>query len=262
MTTLRGPASLSMNDECGLLVEGFDGPPVLMMSYNPPWYADLFEGAGLSKATDLLAWRMSEATADLERWRRLNDRVKAREGLTVRPLDLRRFERDVKIVCDLYADAWSKNWGFVPMTNEEIAFMGRQLRPIVLPDLCLFVMKDGREVGFTLALPDVNRVLIDLKGSLFPFGWLKVLLRKNKVGFGRILTLGVRREFHGRGYDALLYHEISSAMVSRGFRDGEMSWILETNDAMNNTIRRAGGEPYRRYRMYEAALSDVAAASS
>jgi hypothetical protein len=254
METLRGPASLSMNDECGLLVEGFDGPPVLMMPYNPPWYADLIEGSGFAKAMDLWAWRIHADTADLARWERVATRMAERDGLTTRNFDPRRFDRELRVVQDLYADAWALNWGFVPMTDAEFDFMGRQLRPILVPEFCVFLMQGDREIGFGLALPDLNRILIDLKGRLFPFGFLKVLFGRRRVHFGRILTLGVRREFQGRGFDSLIYHRLSSNMVRAGTPSGEMSWMLETNDAINNAMRRAGGVKYRTYRMYDRDL--------
>jgi ribosomal protein S18 acetylase RimI-like enzyme len=254
MEVMRGPASFSTNDECGLLVEGFDGPPVVMMPYNPPWYADLLESYGLAKAMDLIAWRMSDDVATLDRWKRVSDRIKERDGLTTRTMDLKRFDRELRLIQDLYADAWALNWGFVPMTDAEIDFMGRQLKPVVMPELCVFLLREGKEVGFALALPDLNRIFRRLDGDLFPFGWIKLLLGKNKIDFGRILTLGVRRDFHGKGWDSLLYNDLAANMIARGLRSGEMSWILETNDAMNNALRRSGGEPYRRYRLYDVAL--------
>jgi hypothetical protein len=254
MDTMRGPASFSTNDECGLLVEGFDGPPVVMMPYNPPWYADLVEAAGFRPAMDLFAWKMSAETADLARWARVAARVAERDGLSVRSLDLRRFDRELRIIQDLYADAWSTNWGFVPMTDPEFDFMGRQLKPVVIPEYCVFLMKDGKEAGFALALPDLNRIIKDLDGRLLPFGWLKLLLRRRRIDFARILTLGVRRDFHGRGYDGILYHELTAALGRGGVFDGEMSWVLATNEAMNNAMRRAGGRVYRTYRLYDVAL--------
>ncbi len=254
MEVMRGPASFSTNDECGLLVEGFDGPPVVMMAYNPPWYADLLEGYGFAKAMDLLAWRTNADEASLDRWSRVAGKIMARDGLTTRSLDPKRFERDLRTVQDIYADAWALNWGFVPMTDAEIDFMGRQLKQVLIPDFCIFLMQGGKEVGFALALPDLNQIIRKLDGNLFPFGWLRLLLGKSKIRFGRILTLGVRRDFHGKGWDSLLYHGISSNMIARGVRSGEMSWMLETNDAMNNAMARAGAELYRRYRMYDVAL--------
>lgn len=254
METLRGPASFSTNDECGLLVEGFDGPPVVMMPYNPPWYADLVEGCGFAKAMDLWAWRTAEDSTDLERWARVAARMAERERLSVRIFDRRRFARELRIIQDLYADAWALNWGFVPMTDEEFDFMGRQLKPFLVPEYCVFLMQDGREIGFALALPDLNRIIKKLDGRLFPFGFLRLLLGRRRIDYGRILTLGVRRDHQGRGFDSLLYHRLSQNLIAGGVRSGEMSWMLETNDAINNAMRRAGGTKYRTYRMYDRTL--------
>lgn len=254
MEVMRGPASFSTNDECGLLVEGFDGPPVVMMPYNPPWYADLLESHGFAKAMDLLAWRIDADVAALDRWSRVAGKIMQRDGLSTRSFDVKRFDRELRVVQDIYSDAWALNWGFVPMTDAEIDFMGRQLKPVLVPDFCIFLMKDGKEVGFALALPDLNRIIKKLDGDLFPFGWLRLLWGKSKIDFGRILTLGVRRDFHGKGWDSLLYNGISANMIAKGVPSGEMSWMLETNDAINNAMARAGGECYRRYRMYDVAL--------
>ncbi len=250
-TVLRGPASLSSNDEFGFLHSGEPGPPVLMMPYNPPWYGELCERAGFTKAMDLWAWRMTSAEADSARWERVCTKVMQREGLSVRTLDMRRFRDDVRIIQDLYQDAWSRNWGFVPMTDAEFEFMAKELRPIVVPELCVFVMKDGREVGFALALPDLNRIIINLRGRLFPFGIVRILLGRRKVGSARVITLGVRRALQGHAIDSVLYHHITKNCVAAGMPRGEMSWVLETNTAMNNALDRAGATHYRTYRVYE-----------
>ncbi|HYC78306.1 MAG TPA: N-acetyltransferase [Planctomycetota bacterium] len=254
MNVLRGPASFSLNDECGLLVRGFDGPPTFMMPYNPPWYADLVEGYGFVKAMDLLAWRMAQESADLERFFRVARKVRERDGLETRIFDVKRFDAEIRKLQDLYADAWQSNWGFVPMTDAEFDFMGRQLRPVLVPEYCTFAMKDGREIGFVLALPDFNRVIAKLNGRLFPFGFLRLLASKRRIPFARILTLGVRRETQGRGYDAVLLDAVTTALLKGGISRGEMSWMLETNEVMNNTLRRTGGEAYRVYRLYDAPL--------
>lgn len=254
MDTVRGPASFSTNDECGLLVSGFDGPPALMMPYNPPHYADILEAAGFRKAMDLWAWTMLEADTDLARWKRICEKIRAREGATSRPLDMRNFARDLEIIRDLYQDAWAPNWGFVPMTAAEFTLMGKEMKPVVIPDLCQFVIKDGREVGFGLAIPDLNQILIKLGGRLFPFGLFRILAGKGRINAMRLLTLGVRREFQNRGYESLLYDSISTHCINRGITTGEASWILETNDQMNHAMARAGGRVYRTYRMYDAKL--------
>jgi hypothetical protein len=253
LTAMRGPASFSSNDEFGLLLGGDPGPPMFMMPYNPPWYAPLLEGSGLGKVMDLYAWEMTDDD-DLPRWRRLAERVAAREKVTVRPLDMKRFRSDVEIIRQLYTDAWAPNWGFVPMTSAEFEFMAKELKPVVVPELILFVMKDGREVGFLLAMPDLNEIIRHLGGRLFPFGFLKLIRGGRRCRRARILAMGIQRDLQGRGLDALLYDTISRNCLNIGIRTGELSWVLETNAAMNNTLKRAGCRLSRTYRVYERAL--------
>jgi GNAT superfamily N-acetyltransferase len=252
-TSMRGPASFSSNDEFGLLVGGEPGPPTFMMPFNPPWYAPLIEGAGFHKVMDLYAWDMNQKD-DVPRWERLAKRIADREGVTTRSMNMKTFARDVAIIREIYDDAWAENWGFVPMTAAEFAFMAKELRPIVVPELIHFVMKDGREIGFLLALPDLNEIIRTLNGRLFPFGFLKLLLRRKSVSRVRILAMGVRREFHGRGVDAMLYDAITRSSFALGIMQGELSWILETNAPMNNTLRRAGARIWRTYRVFERPL--------
>jgi GNAT superfamily N-acetyltransferase len=250
LLVMRGPASFSSNDEFGLLIGGDPGPPVFMMPYNPPWYAPLIEGTGLGKVMDLYAWEISDKD-DIGRWDRIASRIAAREHATVRKLDMRHFKRDVEIIRELYADAWADNWGFVPMTRGEFDWMARELKPVVVPELVLFVMKDGREAGFLLAMPDLNQIIRRLHGRLFPFGFLKLVRERRKVSRARIIAMGVRRDMQGRGIDALLYDAITKSCLKLGIRQAELSWVLESNAAMNNTLRRVGCRISRTYRVYE-----------
>jgi hypothetical protein len=252
-TAMRGPASFSSNDEFGLYVGGDPGPPVIMMSYNPLWYAPLIEGAGLSKVMDLYAWDITDKD-NVQRWERLAQRIAVRENVSVRCMDMKHFARDVGLIRDLYADAWAKNWGFVPMTQAEFDFMAKELKPVVVPEMVIFVVKDGREVGFLLALPDLNQIIKHLNGHLFPLGFFKLILGKRRVSKARILAMGISQEFMGRGLDALLYDAITKNSGAIGIHEGEMSWVLETNTAMNNTFRRVGARLSRTYRVYERAI--------
>ena len=254
MDRVRGPASWSSNDEFGLYVGGDPGPPTFLMPWNPPWYVPLVEGAGFVKAMDLLAWHMWADRADLPRWERLAGKIAEREGLVLRPIDMRRFKADVEHIRDLYADAWSRNWGFVPMTRAEFDLMATQMKMVLIPSWCIFVEKDGRPIGFALALPDMNQVIRGLGGRLLPFGWLKLLLGKHRCTSSRVITMGVRKEFQGRGIDSILYHGITKAITTAGVGHGELGWVLETNAAMNNALERAGGRVSRTYRVYERPL--------
>lgn len=251
MTTIRGPCSPSTNYECGLLVDGDPGPPTLMMPYNPRWYARLIEGCGFVKAMDLYAYRQEAASSDLDRWSRIAERIRQRAGVTMRPLDKRRLDADVRTIVEIYHDAWGRNWGFVPINDEEVRRMASELRPVIVPWLGGFVEKDGRALGFHLGLPDYNRVLIRLRGRLFPFGFLKLLRARTRIPFMRLLLMGVRQDSQHLGLDVLLYDDVVRNCLSRGITANESSWILETNTPMINTLERAGARRSRTYRIYE-----------
>lgn len=250
MERLRGPASYSTNDECGLLVEGFERPAVLMMSYNPASYVRLVEGCGFAKAKDLLAYWL-EVEKIPERLGRIADKVRERERVVVRSLDMSRYEAEVRSIQEIYNDAWSVNWGFVPMTDAEFRFMAKQLRPVVDPDLGLIAEIDGKPVGFSLSLPDLNVALLPVRGHLFPFGIFKLLWHKRRIRHLRVITLGVRRAWQKRGIDALFYVETMKRGQARGCPRGEMSWILEDNEMMNRGAEAMGARVYKRYRLYD-----------
>lgn len=253
MERLRGPASYSTNDECGLLVEGFDRPPVLMMSYNPIYYPRLVEACGFAKAKDLLAYWL-EAEHIPERLARIAERVQKREHLLLRRLDMARFDAEVAAIQEIYNDAWSPNWGFVPMTDREFGFMARQLRPVIDVDFALLAEIDGKPVGFSLALPDLNVALKPVRGRLFPFGIFKLLWYKRKIGHLRVITLGVRKAYQKRGIDAVFYVETMKRGQARGCPRGELSWILEDNTMMRRGAEEMGAKVYKTYRMYDRGL--------
>jgi len=258
-TALRGPASLSTNDECGLLVDGFDTPPTLMMAHNPPYYERLLLAAGFEPSKDLWAFQGGhpERYAPVpERATRAVELLGRRLGIRMRPLDMRRFDAEVEVVRAAYNAVWERNWGFVPMTAEEIRHMARQLRPVIIPDIVPIAEKDGEVVGFGLAIPDLNQVLRRHRsGRLFP-ALLDVLwsLRRRKIRRARILLLGVRPDYRGRGVDALLWHWIWTRAAEHGIYWGEASWILEDNAAMVNAAERMDFSRYKTYRLYDRAL--------
>jgi len=255
-STLRGPVSFSTNDECGLLVDGFDTPPTMLMAHNPPYYVGLVENAGFRKAKDLWAFQ----TRDLEhaghvepRAVRAAERLRARQGVEVRPLERRRFWDDVERLRESYNAMWERNWGFVPMTGREILHMAGQLKPFYLPGLVPFVEKAGRVVGFGLAMPDLNVVLRRHRsGRLLPaLPFLLRAARKRPLGRVRVLLLGVLPEFRGKGIDALLWHWIWARCAEYGVTWGEASWILEDNAAMANATERMGFVRYKTLRLYD-----------
>lgn len=250
-----GPVNPSTNDPCGTLIEGFKWAPFVLMTGNPPYTPGLIEGAGYARAKDLLAYFLPSSEASKDKVRRIAAEVKSRGDVTIRDFDLSQFDRELALVMELYNDAWSRNWGFVPMTPEEIRFAADDLKAIVLPELSYFAFLNGRPVGFAFALPDINQALKRTKGRLFPFGWiwfLKPMLRKIPVF--RILALGVRKEHQQLGIGTLFYERYIDLALARGYKGAELSWILEDNELMNRPLRNMGAKPYKKYRLYEKTL--------
>lgn len=250
LDTMRGPASFSLNEECGLLVHGFDGPPVVMMSYNPPWYEELVESYGFTRAKDLLAYYLPNATPT-DRMLRLADKLRERYGVTVRTLDKKRFWEEVALVRQVYNEAWQDNWGHLPMTEAELTYMAKQLKPVVDPSLVVFAEIDGEIAGFGLALPDLNVALKRMNGNLFPFGWAKALWYSRKITTARILILGVLEKYRRSGVAELMELELLKNGPARGIVNAEFSWILEDNAMMRAPLEKLGAKVYRTYRMYD-----------
>ena len=251
--TMRGPMNPSVNDDCGLLVKGFETPPVLMMPHNPTYYVGLVERAGFTKAKDLICYEGS-GTVLPERLVRATQIVAKRQGVTLRPLNMKRFKEEVELVKQLYNAAWEKNWGFVPLTNAEIDHLAKQLKPVVVPDIVCFAEKQGQTIGFAVALPDLNVALKkNPSGRLFP-GLLKILWAARKIHRIRILLLGTLKEYRGTGIDALMYAWIWQKGNAKGYTWGEAGWILEDNPAMTNAIQHIGFVPYKTYRVYDRPL--------
>lgn len=256
VTAMRGPASPSMNDECGLLIEGFEESPTVMMPYNPPYYADLFEAYGLRKVMDLYAYALYKDRVELGKILRLAEVVRRRQSLQIRSIDMKNFRRDVGIVKEIYNKAWSSNWGFVPLTDEEIDFLADDLKKILDPDFASFAEVNGKDVGFSLALPDINQVLKRIpSGRLFPFGLLKFLLYRTKIDNVRLIITGVIKEYQRRGIDAVLYSEILHRAAAKRIYRGEASWILESNEMMKGGLEAMNGVRTKTYRMYEMSIS-------
>lgn len=254
---IRGPVNPSTNYECGLLVEGFDLDPMVMMPYNPPYYAELLEGYGMKKAMDLYAY---DIAADYfnhsNKLQRVADRLRKKSNIKVRTVNMKDFRNEVEIVRRIYNDAWSRNWGFVPMSEEEFDHLAKDLKQIVDPRVVLIaeqVTEDGKAkpVGFLLAVPDINRALKKIHGRLLPFGLLKLLWYSRKLGAIRVITMGGIIEFQSLGIGSIFLDEIYRRGPAAGLPNGEMSWVLENNLMMNRAAEMVGGRRSKMYRIYE-----------
>lgn len=256
MKKMRGPLSLCVNEELGCLVEGFDSPPYFMMPHHRPYQGGLIEQAGLDKVKDLYAWKYRAGSLP-DRAVKAHASVVAMPEVKVRTVDLENVDRDVRIVMDVYNDAWSDNWGFVPLTEKELAKMASDMRLILVPELTQIVEIDGEPIAVGLALPNLNEMIGDLRGKLLPLGALKLLWRLKVRGprSARLIILGIRRKLRQvRRYAALstfMYVEMHKAGQRLGVLDGELSWTLEDNSPVNVGIRFMGGKKYKTYRLYE-----------
>lgn len=253
---MRGPMNPSTNDECGFLVEGFDSPPMIMMTYTPPYYLDYMEKCGLSKAKDLYAYiSIIKEVAAGSRLEKLSSKIKDRlPGLTIRPMNMKYFNKELAAVKDIYNSAWSKNWGFVPMTDEEIESMAKRLKPLVVPELAIMAEVDGKPAGFMLTVPDYNQVLARLNGKLGLLEIIKFLWYARNITDIRVIIMGVKEEYRRKGIEGLLFLESFKAAQRKGYVRSEMSWVLEDNVAMQKGCELMGGKVYKKYRVYEKRL--------
>jgi len=261
--SILGPAQFSTNDEVGLLVDGFEDAPRILMTYNPPRYRTYLEAAGYRTAMNLWAYRLAIADfirdkpAKLER---IAAKVLERRDLHVRRLDMKRFDHELEGVKKIYNRSWERNWGFVPMTDAEFDRLAEQLKPMLDPDLIIIVERGGEPVGFGLTLPDLNEPLrlayprpaVPESLTMLKMLWHWKVRRRHE--WLRVFALGVLPEFRGMGVDGLMYLETAKSAVPKGYKYAEMSWILESNVMMNRAIRSLGGTVYKTYRMYEKAL--------
>ncbi|HJX61985.1 MAG TPA: hypothetical protein VJ578_05410 [Dehalococcoidia bacterium] len=259
MEAARGPLSFSINQEVGLLIDGFDTPPMIMMPHSRPYYGRLIEGAGFGKVTDLYAWKYNLETVPPKAHRAV-EALRQRPDITIRSGDIRRFDEEIAIILDVFNSAWSDNWGFVPVTPAEAHHLAKELRTIVDPKMAVIVEVDGKTAGVVLVVPDLNQAIRDLNGRLFPFGWAKLLwrIKVSKIKSGRAMIMGVKKEYRTRKYLAMAYllcDEIYYRARDGGYRRAEFSWTLEDNTAINSLIRNIGICLYKTYRLYEKPLS-------
>ena len=248
---MRGPVNPSTNYECGLLVDGFDSSPFVMMTYNWPYYARLVENAGMAKAKDLLAYTTTAAATAGHKAMRVADRAMRSSRVLIRPVNLKKFEAEVDAIWSIYSSAWSRNWGFAPLTVEEFRLMAKDMKAILAPEFALIGEIEGRPVGFALALPDINRALKPAGGNLFPLGLIKILYHQRRIKTLRVMALGVIEEFRTAGVAAGFYATLIRQAQRLGYGDCEFSWVLEDNILMNRSIESLGARRYKTYRLYE-----------
>lgn len=259
MKRIRGPISININEEVGVLIEGFEHPPFLMMAHSRPYQSALLEKAGLEKCKDLFAWRFYAGELPpraLRAW----EQVKAMPEVRIRSVNKADMANELAIIMEIFNDAWSENWGFVPATPNEVKKAAADMKLILDEELAFIAEIDGRPMGMCICLPNVNEVIADLGGKLFPLGLLKMLWRVKVKGpkTARLMLLGLRSELRGvKKYGALstaMYAEIAKRGTAKGYKWGELSWTLEDNHPVNLGIRAMGAQVYKKYRVYEGAL--------
>jgi GNAT superfamily N-acetyltransferase len=259
MTLLMGPMNFSTNEEfCspGVLVDGFDHPPAVMMAHTPNYYSRLLEDCGFTKSKDLLSyWLAGEQPP--ERLVKGVARIKKAQNVVVRSLNMKDLDGEIERIKEVYNAAWERNWGFVPMTEAEFEHMAKSMKPVINPHLCAIAEIDGEPVGFGLELPDLNRAFKHMNGRLLPFGWAKFLWYKRKIDSARVLTLGVKPAHRQKGIDSMLIIHLYIEGNKAGFPKGECSWILEDNMPMRHGLERIGGYVYKTYRVYEKLIAPI-----
>lgn len=260
MTKITGPFTFSINEETGLLIDGFDRPPFPFMGHNPAYYGTLLEQNGYAKIKDLIAWIYDLEHPVPEPATQIADVVRTYPGLTIREIDLKNIKRDIGIISDVFNSAWSKNWGFIPWTDSELKKMAKDLKMILEPKLALIAEVDGKPAAISICIPNYHEAIRDLNGKLLPFGIFKLLyrLKIKKPKSTRLALLGIKKEFRNdvlAGLSVLLYVEMHKRGLQLGHWGGELSWTLDDNDKINNGIRLMGGVPYKKYRVFEKSLS-------
>lgn len=258
LDSILGPTNFSTNDTAGLLIKGFDDPPAAMMTYNKPYYLDLLEKYGFKKKMDLLAYVLTEDKVSRKSVKiagMLEERLK-RKNITIRQVNMKKFKDEVKLIKEVYNQAWEKNWGFVPATDEEFAHLAEGLKLVIDPQFALIAEDNGKAIGFALAVPDINQIMRTVKkGRLLPTGIFKLLLGKSKIKKIRIITLGVIEGYRKLGIEGVFYAKIISNGLKKGVHTAEASWILEDNEMMNQGLLNMNAEAYKKYRILEMDLA-------
>jgi GNAT superfamily N-acetyltransferase len=256
---MLGPMDFTLNDECGVLIEGFDEPSMILEPWHPPYYASRLEALGLSKQIDLLMWelwfgKLKEGT-ELHPLIHAAAQKSRDEGVVLRSMRKRDMTAEVRRFMDVYNEAWGDNWGFVPITEAEVSFQAKNLKPVLDENWAMIAEKDGEVVGAALTLPDVEQALARMNGRVLPFGWWHFVRRRRYIDRLRVFALGVKSSYQHLGVAAALYERHVQMAAAHGPRGGHMGWILETNDAMNRAMEGMGGRIVQKYRIYRKPLT-------
>ncbi|WP_198042141.1 N-acetyltransferase [Kitasatospora azatica] len=260
MTAVLGPLSFSTNEECGLLTEGFDSPPTVMMAHNPPYYQRLLTECGFAKAKDLWSWRLPmPREGELPPvFDRVGDRARSRQNVTIRPLDPKRFDEDMAQVKEIYNAAWSQNWASVPLTDREFDHLLAELKPVLRPELVILAQVDGDPAAFTMWLPDANQALRAARGRLTTFGLPTGLVRMaraaRRIDRVRAVAGGAKEKYRHSGLVPAVLAQAHRAAHRLGYRETEFSWVLEDNAQSNRVIQATGAVRFRTHRLYQRAI--------
>jgi GNAT superfamily N-acetyltransferase len=256
---LLGPMDFTTNDECGLLVEGYELHPYILQPWHPPYYRERIEGLGYDKRMDLLMWNiemggLKQGDRFADAIHAVADKVESEHGITVRNIDKSNLQSEIGRFMEVYNSAWAPNWGFVPVTDEEVAFQAKNLKQVIDEHWCFIAERDGETLGAAFTLPDLNQVTEKMNGRLLPFGWLRFLLGKRKIDRVRVFALGVKPAYQHTGIAARFYVRHIETAAEVGVSGAETGWILETNEPMNRAMEGMGGKVVKKYRLYEKAL--------
>jgi len=254
LAEIHGPENPSTNYTCGLLMEGFDRLPVFMMPYNPPYYETFLEKAGFSGKKDLLAYWLTDKPEFPAKLGTIADRILERSGVTIRRLEMSRFQEEMKQLYTVYNDAWSRNWGFVPMSSEEREAIAAELKWVLDPRIILIAEKGDEPIGFLIGLPDLNQIFSRMNGRLFPLGWYQLLRGRHRQHVMRVIAMGFRKKFQNLGYAAAIYRDIIRLGRQAGYDRCEISWVLSDNVMMNRAAAMLGAEIYKKYRIFGKTL--------
>lgn len=255
MDEMMGPVNPGMMDEIGILVKGFQKYPSILMPYHKEYYDPLLKSIGLEKAMDLLTYEVNQDNVDRERMNRAVEIVKRRlPDIHIRKIRLKKIDEEIKIIQEIFNEAWKDNWGFIPLSEAEFKYLAKDLKAVVDDNYAHIAEVNGEPVAFSVALPDYNQILKDMNGNLFPFGFLKILFNRRKITKIRTALMGVKPEYQGKGIDALLHRESIENGLRYNKYASEIGWILEDNIQMNRVAEKIGGEHDKTYRMYRKDL--------